>query len=67
MISSISSRPWAILYTSSACDAGTTTAPSWSATMASPGRTTTPPHSITPFASHGCIAAGPCFAVVEYE
>ena len=39
----------------------------WSPTIASPGRTTTPPHSMTPLASHGCMAAGPCFAVVEWE
>ena len=40
--------------------------PPWSPTMASPGRTATPPQLMTPLHSHGCIAAGPCFGVVEW-
>mmetsp|Transcript_52762 Transcript_52762/g.77257 ORF Transcript_52762/g.77257 Transcript_52762/m.77257 type:complete len:226 (-) Transcript_52762:81-758(-) len=67
MIPSMTSRECAMSYTSCATAAGTTTTPSWSPTIASPGRTTTPPHSMTPLASHGCMAAGPCFAVVEWE
>ena len=47
-ISSICSRPCAIEYTVAAFAAGTTTTPSWSPMIASPGRTTTLPQLITP-------------------
>mmetsp|Transcript_727 Transcript_727/g.1683 ORF Transcript_727/g.1683 Transcript_727/m.1683 type:complete len:207 (+) Transcript_727:1174-1794(+) len=54
-------------YTCCATDAGTTMAPSWSPTMASPGRTATPPQLTTTLQAHGWCTCGPWRGVVEWE